>query len=463
MKLRPVPASEFLKFEESYQQMIVSFGGVPTNDKLLSLWDFDYDICLLYGGRGGGKSEAVCDILLQECLNSEYFKCYYGRKVFDTVRGSCYATLVYCIKKNKLSHLFHFSEADSSSMIITCLKNGNKFIPFGADKADKLKSIKDPTHIWCEEFDQFEFNDFKELYPTLRTERGVNRFIATFNTHGVYPMHWLLKLFFPAQYEGTDKDDVLMVDLLKNRQVKKIFVNFTDNYFINQKEYRDKLMLAAAGNLTIFEGIANGAWGVEINDNPWLFAWDAKKHMAPKELFAKKSEVLYLCWDFNRNPMACSILQNYNNTLFIIEVIKEPNVGTEGICEIIKAKYPGTEFLHIITGDYSGDTVSSLYKEQVTNYTVIKTMLGLTDGQIKIMPNPRLEKNRTLVNAVFFRYKVQVCPIKARHFKFDAENVKQTAEGKIQKDDRKDPAQQADVLDTVRYWINMFMGWFIKD
>lgn len=464
MNLRTIPASEFVTFDPVYQNILKQHGCVVVNDKLLPIWKFDYDILLLFGGRGGGKSEAECDVLLQECMNEEYFKCYYGRKVYDTVRGSCFATLVYCIKKNKLEDLFHFSEADTSSMIITCKSNGNKFIPFGSDKPDKLKSIKDPTHIWCEEFDQFEFNDFKELYPTLRTIRGANRFIGTFNTHGVKPHHWVLKIFFPEMYEETDKDDVAMVDLLEGANVKKIFVNFTDNYFIDKNEYRKRLMLASGGNLTIYEGLANGAWGVEVNDNPWLFAWDASKHMAKTELFANNAYPLYLCWDFNRNPTACTVIQWYNETIYIIDVIKEPNIGTEGVCEIVKAKYPISKYLYIITGDYSGDTVSSLYKEQVTNYTVIKKALNLSDGMIKISPNPKLEKNRTLVNAVFYAYKVLVCPKKARHFKFDAENVKQTAEGKIDKADgnRSDPAKQADVLDTVRYFINQFLGWFIK-
>jgi hypothetical protein len=35
-------------------------------------------------------------------------------------------------------------------------------------------------------------------------------------------------------------------------------------------------------------------------------------------------------------------------------------------------------------------------------------------------------------------------------------------DGTIEKKDRKDPAQQADVLDTVRYWINKFLSWFHK-
>ena len=394
-------------------------------------------------------------------MNDDYFKCYYGRKVFDTVRGSCFATLIYCIKKNGLEDLFHFSEAETSSMVIVCKANLNSFRPFGSDKPDKLKSIKDPTHIWCEEFDQFEFNDFKSLFPTIRTIRGRNMFIGSFNTHEVLPNHWILKIFFSALYQGLDKDDVEHVDLMKDRRILKIFANFTDNYFIDQVAYRQNLWLSAAGNLTIFNGIANGDWGVMINESPWLFAFDRNKHVAKTELFANKKYILFLTFDFNRNPHACTVIQwPEEKKVQIIEVIKVPNVGTEGICEIILQKYPN--YVYMVTGDYSGDTVSSIHKEHVTNYTMIKKMLKLSDGQIKISPNPRLEKNQTLVNAVFFQFPVEICPVKARAFIFDAEKVQKRADGTIIKDNRDDPTQQADVLDTVRYWINQFMGWFIK-
>jgi len=93
---------------------------------------------------------------------------------------------------------------------------------------------------------------------------------------------------------------------------------------------------------------------------------------------------------------------------------------------------------------------------------MIKKMLKLSDGQVKIKPNPRLEKNQTLVNTIFQFYPVQICPVKARPFIFDAENVKKRADGTIVKNDRNDPAQQADVLDTGRYWFNMFMGKFAE-
>jgi hypothetical protein len=55
-----------------------------------------------------------------------------------------------------------------------------------------------------------------------------------------------------------------------------------------------------------------------------------------------------------------------------------------------------------------------------------------------------------------------MCPVKAKPAIYDAEKVKTRADGTIVKDDRNDPTQQADVLDTIRYWFNQFMGWFIK-
>lgn len=462
---RLIKASEFFSFDEAHRELLLLGGALPYNDIFEPCWIDNYDIMLLYGGRGGGKSEQVADQLLDECRSEKYFNCYYGRKVFDTVHGSCFETLIAAIKKNKLEHEFKYSEADNSQMVITHIATGNKFRPFGSDKADKLKSIKDPTHIWCEEFDQFTAEDFKELYPTLRTIRGKNRFIGTFNTHSVIPTHWILKVFFPSIYEPdlneTKEDDTKLFDLLKNKDVISIFANFTDNYFIDQDSYRDQLWLAASGNYAIFSGIAEGAWGIEVNDSPWLFAFDRQRHVAASELHASTMELLYLSFDFNRNPQACTIMQWPGEAeLQIIEVIKKKGIGTEGICDIILERYP--DYVYLVTGDYSGDTVSSIHKEQVTNYSMIKQKLKLNESQIQITPNPPLEKNQTLVNAVFFRYPVKVCPIKARAFTFDAEKVKKTPEGKIDKSERKDPAKQADVLDTVRYWINKFMYWFVK-
>ena len=134
--------------------------------------------------------------------------------------------------------------------------------------------------------------------------------------------------------------------------------------------------------------------------------------------------------------------------------------GTESICEYILAMYPN--YLYMVTGDYSGHTPSSIHKEEVSNFTLIKSMLGLSDGQLKVKTNPRLEKNQTLVNSVLYRYDVQICPVKAKGLIFDLEKVKKKSDGTIMKDNRKDATQRADILDGFRYFINVEFEDFLE-
>lgn len=69
--------------------------------------------------------------------------------------------------------------------------------------------------------------------------------------------------------------------------------------------------------------------------------------------------------------------------------------------------------------------------------------------------NPRIEENQVLVNAVLQIIDCKFDPDKCAGLIFDFENVQIDPTGKIKKDNRRDPAQQADCLDTIRYLFNM--------
>jgi hypothetical protein len=45
---------------------------------------------------------------------------------------------------------------------------------------------------------------------------------------------------------------------------------------------------------------------------------------------------------------------------------------------------------------------------------------------------------------------------------YDCQNVKMLATGQIDKSNRQDETKQADAIDTLRYWFNVFMGDFLK-
>jgi hypothetical protein len=67
-----------------------------------------------------------------------------------------------------------------------------------------------------------------------------------------------------------------------------------------------------------------------------------------------------------------------------------------------------------------------------------------------------------LVNKVLSQYKVTIDDVKSKALIFDLKNVKKRADGTIVKEDRNKPEQQADALDTFRYFVNTFMSWFEK-
>ena len=402
MQLRPVKASGFTKvIPAQYRTTLMQTGITPVNDIFWELWERRSKLWLLFGGRGGGKSESVFDRLLHTSLTSDYFKCIYGRKVLDTVRGSCFATIVASIEKLGLQDQFTYSTADNSTMVVRCRRNGNVFTPFGADKADKLKSIKDPTHFVCEEFDQFTLADFQVIYPTLRTLRAQCEFFGMFNTKDVFPDHWLTQVFFPDRYAGDEK---LSFDPLAGVEVAKIFANYTDNHFMDHASYEQQLRLAAAGNNHIFEALANGAWGIIDNANPWLYAFDLDKHVRPTPWLPQLP--VYLSFDINADPIACTAYQ-YSDFLghsqSFIHVINEfgGHIKVDDICQRIKTAYPQTIFF--VTGDRSGQN-EDVGRNQ-TIYQMIQALLNLGDKQMNLNThNLEHPDSRTLCNTMFCHY-----------------------------------------------------------
>tara|TARA_R110000796_G_scaffold73842_1_gene165858 strand:- start:4930 stop:6369 length:1440 start_codon:yes stop_codon:yes gene_type:complete len=186
---------------------------------------------VLWGGRGSGKTHAAVLKIIYMMLTLPYFKGILIRKVYDTIKESQYDSIKQSIEDMGLSSLFVFRV---SPLSIVCV-NGNRLIARGMDKAEKIKSIKDPSFIWYEEGNEMTEDDFIVATTTVRsTKAPYLQEIFSFNPESDEPdFHdfWIYKRFFSDTNEKSFETFV-EVDTPKgpiSYSVKVIHSTYQDN------------------------------------------------------------------------------------------------------------------------------------------------------------------------------------------------------------------------------------------
>lgn len=448
--MQPVKASGWYNTDlsEDERKIFMQIGIVPVNDVFYDIWDNQNEVNLLYGGFGSGKSVYIQTLFLNLCMQPKYFKGYFGRKVFEDVRGSVHSKFVTLIEDLGLQSEFKYSKEPNGSMVIVH-KNGNKLIPFGAKNADQLKSIDDPTHFFLEELDQFSLDDFGTILSRLRTKKAKTQLYGAFNTGKVYSDHWIKKAFF--------SDD----ESFKEINVHKVFCNYTDNYFIDQEDYYNKLALASNGDNELLRAMANGDWGSEKPTNPFFHAYQTNKHESESAKFQPGKPII-ISIDFNLNPFCFNFWHlwrdEHGEHAHCFDEMSIKNGSIPEMVDRIKAKYgkylPGA----MITGDAMGKRGEMSQRDNSSLYTQIQRGLRLNSSQFKLPGNPTHENSRADSNYVLyhfpdFKINPTTCPETCRDMKI----VECDSFGSIIKRDRDKRAQQADFGDTVRYLINTFL------
>lgn len=188
-----------------------------------------------------------------------------------------------------------------------------------------------------------------------------------------------------------------------------------------------------------------------INERLWLFAFDRRKHTGHVEY--DPTAPLVMSWDFNRNPMTCTLFQHVNGQARGIDCIRIENATTRMVCQEIDRKYPGAFFL--VTGDVAGKNATTL--SLLNNYDVVKAYFNLSRSQMQYSgSNPRLADSRYFINSLFEQYDIVFDSERCKPAIFDFENVMADDENKPIKTTRDNVAQQADFLDNVRYYFHRF-------
>jgi hypothetical protein len=429
------------------------------------LLDNDNDINFLWGGRDSGKSHFIAQYLIYKCLNADYFRCIMVKKTANSIEAAQWQTIKDIVVDWGFQDLFRFK---SHPLSVECV-NGNKFIARGCDDPDNLKSIKDPSDVWYEEANQLSLSDFITVATTLRSKVKVQQWVS-FNpeAHGDFEEFWLYKTFY-SKYPGdiySNFTSTWSISIPKGQPVSFTYSSTHTTYHNNpfcKPERMAFLEQLAELDPYYYLVFTEGKWGNQKVDSPYCYCFNPDRHKKPTEI--KRHLELYLSFDFNVNPVTCGVYQHEEagNQLRIrgIESIKLDNSDIYKLCEYVLAHYPG--YMYIVTGDATGQNTSALVQDGINYYTVIKTKLGLSAGQLKVPTvNPPITENRVLVNAVFHKCDVALDPFRCKHLIFDCQNVSTNDLGKIDKGDRSNPKKRADHLDHFRYYLNTFHKHILK-
>jgi hypothetical protein len=200
------------------------------------------------------------------------------------------------------------------------------------------------------------------------------------------------------------------------------------------------------------------------SSDKFVYSFDKSKHV--RKCKVDYDYPIFLSFDFNRNPISCTVIQHIEGRVKVPFVIKLPNSNIYKLCEHIKNKFrpkDGGEPHFIINGDASGNSGSAMVKDNLNYFRIIKSELNVPQSQMQqLASNPKIEENQVLVNAVLEHVPHDIDPTNAAGLIFDFEFATMLPDGTLKKTDRKDPTQQLEALDGYRYWCNRNMRHFLR-
>lgn len=407
-----------------------------------------------YGGRGSGKSEFIAQKLILRCCLPEYFKCIYSRKHHDHIRESQFSLLKKWIKNFGLEDEFRILE---SRMNIVHIPTGNSFVAKGVDDPEKVKSIDEPSHLWCEELPEFDIADFLALDKSIRTAKTKPQTIVSFNP--VMLSSWVRGHFFHP--EDPHAPNIAFGNILTICRT-----TFRDNVFIDQEAYYKTLLLGASGDPNRIRVDVEGDWGMMDNQNPWLYNFKRDKHVADVQFLP--TYPVYLSFDFNRDPITCSAWQmspGFVGPSPFIHCIQEfsGQVQLRDLCLMIQTAFPAS--ILFVTGDSSGNKGDIGYDTRhASAYKMIQSFLHLSEKQMnQNTSNLEHENSRLLCNAMFYHFSgLRISP-KCKILISDCEIAAVDDDAKKPNMLKKDRGvYKMDLFDSLRYMFQRYCWDYVK-
>lgn len=295
-------------------------------------WNDKHFYRVVKGSRGSKKSKTIAINMIYRIMKYPESNLLVIRRVFNTLRNSCRADLIWAINRLKVNHLWKIPKGEHT---LTYLPTGQQILFAGLDDPLKLTSITVAqgylNFVWIEEAFQIEK---QEMFETLEESiRGIlpshlfHQITLSFNPWS--EDHWLRNRFYNDTYDREYTDDLIYA----------ITTDYTMNEFLDEvtlKRFEEmkikrpnRFRVAGLGEWGIAEGLVYNNWEVLEFDPIKLLRSDFSLEAA-----------FGLDFGFTNDPSAfiAVIVDLRNKRLFIFDEFYKKRLLNNEIAEEIKIR-----------------------------------------------------------------------------------------------------------------------------
>ena len=289
-------------------------------------WNFKgrYRVCK--GSRASKKSKTTAIYYIAKLMKHPQANLLVIRKVFGTLKDSCYKELKWAIHRLGVDRYWKCTE---SPLELTYTPTGQKIYFRGLDDPLKVTSIAvDVGYLcWCwieEAYEITKEDDFNMLDESIRgkTPDGLWKQITiTFNPWN--EKHWLKKRFFDA----TPSEDILAMT-----------TNYMCNEFLDEADLR-VFEEMKKNNPKRYKVAGLGGWG--ISDGLIFENWEER--LFDLEEIKKIPEIksaFGMDFGYTNDPstLFCGMVDKENKTIYVFDEMYQTGMSNEKIAETVISK-----------------------------------------------------------------------------------------------------------------------------
>ena len=292
-----------------------------------SFWNFRGRYKVVKGSRASKKSKTTALWFIYNIMKYKDANALVVRKVFRTLKDSCFKELKWAAKRLKVDHLWDFT---LSPLEATYKPTGQKIYFRGLDDPLKVTSIAVESGclcwLWIEEaYEITKEADFDMLNESIRGKCPEGLFKqVTITLNPWNERHWIKKRFFDAK----DDPDILAIttnykcnEWLDEADLKV----FEDMRINNPRRYA----VAGLGEWGIVDGLVYENWKEEAFDHT-SDAWKAE-HPNLVSVFG-------LDFGYTNDPSAlfCGLLDKANKKLYVFDEMYAEGMSNKKIADEVQ-------------------------------------------------------------------------------------------------------------------------------